>query len=641
MDYPKVPKRIILDGDRATAMTHIGEAESLLNLCRNMAALGGIQQYRMNRVLNDGTLVSVMTLPGGQSVVRIVSPLQPKEEEEDKISCDPWLKYFKLRLMRTDGTEITPSHMTGGLGAARVSAITTEVDGETYEWEAYKRFYSEGHIYHRWELELTLNRPDTSSVWTDELRSWHYNNTEDPWYIRGLYFRMNFRDIKSEAKGWRDKGLLSEYCKKDDILVIFNENDLCWYLIYGFAEDFDGAERYLLGLSFVQWDWTDNDWIDDHLFRGGSYFYCPTEVTEKGIRYNDRAYRSSTTETEITGDHGEPSQLKTYVAMLPNQVCAVDEVHQCQHTSGREHHVYEPCAAYWLRDYSEHGSSWQGLDPIAYGIPFQKAYTSIQFKGIEVERWELDFTLSKRACYHSSDQVGLKGFMAFLIDPTGACCNAEDDWTRLLRVVEPSIGAPCGAWEDRDTRITCDPYTAGSGDEGRAETRGWPRLDGDGLRGQEPPNEPVAGTVAACPELIDFEWVVYNETLSQELYRKGCGASYYIDTNTDESDNPNDAFSFDEILTDEDWEMRFSQQIEYDTEAVCFAVNSLGCIDADNCVPTGIFYYSNRATTYRSGGTTYGIPGWVRYKSDVRLFSANASNVNGSLIRFKHSPEEK
>ncbi len=104
MDYRKVPKKVILSGNRDEAAKRIGIANSLLNLCEIQAGFQGLQQYTMTRQFNDGTIIQAIKC-FGLSIVKIFCPplAIPVEVEEELEVCVlgpemyfPWHYTIKL-----------------------------------------------------------------------------------------------------------------------------------------------------------------------------------------------------------------------------------------------------------------------------------------------------------------------------------------------------------------------------------------------------------------------------------------------------------------------------------------------------------------------------------------------------------------
>ena len=308
MDYPKVPKRIILDGDRATAMTHIGEAESLLNLCRNMAALGGIQQYRMNRVLNDGTLVSVMTLPGGQSKAIINSPVGRPEPVEEIKESTLQVIYYRMQYRDARDDILSPTFLNGGVVKNHVFENGDSTEYYPAEGNDARAFFMHWHLH-----------------------------TMDPQYNDGyewIYCScVCFHSWLPEDGLLKMEGDINEYMlmllrhsdEFDDIAQLaYNPNDQMYYLMF-----FWGNEKQR---DWMRWDYGDIR-VFDRVYSGSyifSYYhaisvvvdsmtaFAPTntqKIEGKTYRYNSRWYSA------YSGIGGGESDGRRYVGAegMPSQ----------------------------------------------------------------------------------------------------------------------------------------------------------------------------------------------------------------------------------------------------------------------------------------------------------------------------------
>jgi len=93
MAFRKLPKRIILQGNEGLARTHIGEADSLLNLVEIQAGFQKLTRHAMRRKLGDGTVIEASVCID-QGYVKIWSPspveiaiaiAKEKEKEKEKL----------------------------------------------------------------------------------------------------------------------------------------------------------------------------------------------------------------------------------------------------------------------------------------------------------------------------------------------------------------------------------------------------------------------------------------------------------------------------------------------------------------------------------------------------------------------------
>ena len=102
------PKKVILEGDKALASSHIGEADSLLNIVAVQAGFQNLSQHMLRRQLQDGTII-VASLAFGQGQVRIFGPttkvatsqpvIAPQRQDTlpiDKLTGDVWTHVYQI-----------------------------------------------------------------------------------------------------------------------------------------------------------------------------------------------------------------------------------------------------------------------------------------------------------------------------------------------------------------------------------------------------------------------------------------------------------------------------------------------------------------------------------------------------------------
>jgi hypothetical protein len=227
--FRRVPKRIVLQGDRDKAATHIGEADSLLNICQQQAKFQNLNQHQMVRTLQDGTVVVARSFYG-LSDVRVLSPvvvppkprpvevIPPSVHTQVEDEPDIYVIWFKAFVDCAENIEITAHY---GFEPPYNGEGILE---EPAEFPGAENFFSRLIM-----AALRSKEEDVYGGFREDLMWWHSawlwgEEGFNPRTLEGLSERVT-------GSSWTGIEHFKEDAKYFPFYVLWHEEFSCWGLV--------------------------------------------------------------------------------------------------------------------------------------------------------------------------------------------------------------------------------------------------------------------------------------------------------------------------------------------------------------------------------------------------------------------------
>ena len=193
--WPSPTVKVILEGDETRARELWGEANKLLYELKNIMRLGNIQQYKMERVFTDGSVISARSF-FGQDIVSIMVPPVKKGEELEVLEPVPvmvtfWATMKWITFLTPEGfynfyidlsNVINPDHHFWYFAVVEDDPLFSALlcfDPENLEWYVIK-FKVDIKTF-----KTTGEEAENASI-----------NVEDPWdHIVRKYYKVEFEHV--------------------------------------------------------------------------------------------------------------------------------------------------------------------------------------------------------------------------------------------------------------------------------------------------------------------------------------------------------------------------------------------------------------------------------------------------------------